>query len=221
GVRDESRRTLAVVETDGGTATLLNEPGPRIGDEEWHGFVERFRELAGTADAVVLSGSLPPGAPADAYAVLAHEAGDVPVVLDADGETLRQGVAGRPGLVKPNHEELIAATGEDDPLRGAEELRAAGADAVVVSLGAAGLVCCTPEGRWRARLPERVSGNPVGAGDAAVAALVRGLVAGTPWPELLADAAALSSAAVRRPTAGDVDPETYRRLLADVHVQNV
>ena len=57
---------------------------------------------------------------------------------------------------------------------------------------------------WRAAPPEALPGNPTGAGDACVAALAAGLAAGTPWPELLADAVALSAAAVACPLAGDV-----------------
>ena len=54
-------------------------------------------------------------------------------------------------------------------------------------------------------------GNPTGAGDAAVAALAAGLAAGGAWPERLADAVALSAAAVHAPVAGGFDAEAYRR----------
>lgn len=76
----------------------------------------------------------------------------------------------------------------------------------------------TPQGSWQARPPERLAGNPTGAGDAAVAALTVGLVAGAAWPERLADAVALSAATVAAPLAGDFDLDVLRRLrpLVDV-----
>ncbi|MGW5423813.1 PfkB family carbohydrate kinase, partial [Streptomyces sp. NPDC003943] len=67
--------------------------------------------------------------------------------------------------------------------------------------------------------PERLRGNPTGAGDAAVAALARGLAAGVSWPRRLAEAVALSAAAVAAPLAGSFDPTVHRRLRGAVDVQ--
>ena len=212
-IAGESRRTLAVVDEAHGDATGFWEPGPEIAGAEWRAFLDAYDALVSDADAVVLCGSLPPGVPADAYAVLGRQAraAAVRTVLDADGDALRRGLAGGPELVKPNRDELARAAGNADPIAGAEALLEAGAGAVVVSDGHEGLTAVAPEGRWRASPPERVHGNPTGAGDAAVAALTAGLVQGLPWPARLADAAALSAAAVGSPLAGDFDAELYRR----------
>ncbi len=214
----ETRRTVTVVDTRG--STVLNEPGPAITDVEWRSLVGRVSELCDEAEAVVLSGSLPPGVPQDAYAVLARHVGaaGIPAILDADGTALARGVGGRPTIVKPNTDELERATGEPALLSGAEALRQAGAESVVVSLGAGGLVACTPEGRWRAAPPQRLPGNPTGAGDAAVASLAASLVSGQPWPRRLAHATAASAAAVLLPTAGDLDQRAYRDFLEQVEV---
>jgi tagatose 6-phosphate kinase len=220
-VAGETRRTLAVVDGAQGDATGFWEAGALISGIEWTRFVESYRTLLAQAEGVVLSGSLPPGLPADAYAVLcrlAAEAG-VPAMLDADGEALRLGLAGRPDLVKPNRDELARVTAQLDPVEAAEALRADGANAVVVSLGAEGLLAVTPEGRWRVAPAVRVAGNPTGAGDGAVAALAAGLVSGRSWPERLADAAALSAAAVSAPLAGSFDEQTYRSQLGAVRVE--
>lgn len=47
-----------------------------------------------------------------------------------------------------------------------------GAHTVVASLGPDGLLASTPEGRRRAATPTRLTGNPTGAGDSAVAGLL-------------------------------------------------
>ncbi|ROO86984.1 tagatose 6-phosphate kinase [Actinocorallia herbida] len=192
----ETRCTLTVLDAE---ATLFNEPGPLVTEPEWQAFLTRFRTLR--ADVVVLSGSLPPGLPDDAYARLI-EAADAPVILDADGPALLHGLPARPALVKPNAQEL-RATG-----RTPAQLRALGAQAVAVSDGPRGLAVHLADGGWRATPPE-THGNPTGAGDAAVAAFARGLRRGTPWPELVADAVALSAAAVAAPVAGDFDADRY------------
>ena len=214
----ETRRTLTVVDEARGDATGYWEPGPQVADVEWERFLATYDEVLAGADAVVLSGSLPPGLPPDAYAVLCRRANDagVPAVLDADGDPLRRGLAGSPALVKPNRDELERTTGTADPVAGAESLLAEGAGAVVVSQGADGLLAVTPEGRWRAAPPAHVEGNPTGAGDAAVAALTAGLVDGLPWPDRLARAAAVSAAAVAAPVAGSFDRGLFERLLSAV-----
>lgn len=220
-IADDTRRTVAVVDERDGETTILLEPGPVVTAAEWTRFRVRFEHLLSRATAVVLSGSLPGGLPADAYAVLLRTARvhGVPAVLDADGEALRAGLGEAPAVIKPNADELVAASGSTDPRAGAEALRAAGAEAVVASLGPDGLIACTAQGSWRARPPQKVTGNPTGAGDAAVAALTLGLIARAPWPVRLTQAVALSAAAVAAPLAGGFDPAVYRRLLHQVSVE--
>ncbi|MEV0401113.1 1-phosphofructokinase family hexose kinase [Actinoallomurus sp. NPDC050550] len=228
-IAGETRRTVTVVA--GGDATLLNEPGPTITPEEWAALEARIPD----ADVVVISGSLPPGVPADAVARLARR--DARVIVDTSGEPLRH-AAPYAWAVKPNAVELAELTGTADPVAGARSLvagtgdpsllaeltrtdrhvtggRSLGAPAVVVSLGAEGLMAVVGDDVHRVAPPQVVTGNPTGAGDAVVAALAAGI--GSPWPDLLKDAAALSAAAVLAPVAGAYDPAAYegfRRCLS-------
>jgi tagatose 6-phosphate kinase len=211
-IAGETRRTTTVVAEE---VTGFWEPGPVVTAAEWDRFTATFREQVSAASAVVLSGSLPEGVPPDAYATLCAM-GRVPVILDSSGEALRLGLRGRPAIVKPNAEELAEAAGDGDIFVAAERMREAGAGAVVASLGDQGLIAVTGEGRWRVRSPEPVAGNPTGAGDAVVAALAAGL--DRPWPERLADAVALSAAAVHAPVAGAFDAGAYRRYRELVEV---
>jgi tagatose 6-phosphate kinase len=222
----ETRRSFTVVDAARGSAAVFNEPGPQVSAQEWASFQAAYRRALDRAAVVVLTGSLPPGLPPDAYAVLSGLAADsgAQVILDADGDALRLGAAGRPAIAKPNLGELERATGR--PLRqpggpdlpqvaeAVADLRAAGAAAVVVSLGQAGLLACTGKGCWRAVSPPApASGNPTGAGDAVVAALARGLLLGQDWPERLRHAAALGAAAAAAPVAGEFSKDDYQRLL--------
>lgn len=208
----ETRRTVTVVDTD---ATVFNEPGPRVAAAEWERFLAEYARLVAGARAVALSGSLPPGVPVDAYRTLTDLAASagVPVVLDTSGDPLLQGLRGRPAVVKPNADELRAVV-PGSVVAGARQLLRRGAGAVVVSQGADGLTLVTENDVLQAGPPERVAGNPTGAGDAVVAALVAGLAGGLPLPEMLADGAALGAAAVLAPVAGDIDQAAYRRFRA-------
>ena len=65
----------------------------------------RLRELLPGCDAVILSGSVPPGTPATFYRDIIRLAQDEyrrAGILDTSGEALAQGIKARPFLVKPN-----------------------------------------------------------------------------------------------------------------------
>ena len=227
-IAGETRRTVAL-HTDGqGETTELLEPGPEITPLEWFRFVDVYVETIQAASVVVLSGSLPPGLPADAYAVLCRKASElgIPTILDSSGEALRQGLAAPQSVVKPNaHEmrELLATYGRDTlatPAAGASFMRTAfGVPAVVVSLGAGGLLAAVGDDViWEARTPG-VSGNPVGAGDAVAAGLAEGMAAGLDWPDRLRLAVTLGAAAVAHPIAGGFDTAVAQSLASQVVVK--
>jgi 1-phosphofructokinase family hexose kinase len=231
GIRGETRRTFTVVDQQRGCSALFNEPGPLVTAAEFGSFAVRYENALAGCAAVVLSGSLPPGVPADAYArltALAAAAG-VPAVLDSHGEALRLGVAAAPAIVKPNLAELEALAGRrlstpagadrQAVALAARELRAAGPRAVVVTLGPDGLHADTEEGSWQVSPPAVVAGNATGAGDSVAAGLVHGLVAGQPWAERLRHAVALGTAAAAAPVAGEFSQDDYTRALASVAVQ--
>jgi tagatose 6-phosphate kinase len=222
-ISGKSRRTVTVVAADTAEATVFNERGPVVSTREWQDFLEYFDDAVRTASLVVCSGSLPPGLPVDAYGQLCRRARalDVPAIVDATGPALATAVEAAPAVTKPNAAELRATTGSPDPREGARQLIAGGAEAVVVSLGADGLLGVTHDEAWEARPPMRISGNPTGAGDACVAALAAGLVTGAPWPDLLRTAVAWSAAAVPAPYAGDVDDETYGEILNLVRLKEI
>ncbi|MDT8913270.1 1-phosphofructokinase family hexose kinase [Amycolatopsis sp. PS_44_ISF1] len=206
-IAGETRLTTTVLSAADRSVTLFNEPGPEITAGEWAALaaaVARHRP-----EVLVLSGSLPPGAPPDGYARLA--ASGVPTVLDTSGEALLAGLAGKPAVVKPNARELVEVTGIHDVETAAGELRGAGAGAVVVSLGPEGMLAVTASGTWHAAPAAVLSGNSTGAGDAAVAGIALGIRHGEDWPRLLGRAVALSGAAVLGPLAGDVDLPHYHR----------
>jgi tagatose 6-phosphate kinase len=253
GIRDEfcsiegeTRQTVNIVETGRtGLPTELREPGPAVTAAEWDRFTDRFSALAAGADVVTMSGSLPPGVPAGAYATLTAVTRSVStarVIVDTGGEALRLACAAGPDLVKPNEGELLAATSTEGGrlhrvLSGASSLRELGASAVVVSLGRSGSVAVTPDGRWRVSHDALTGGNPVGAGDALVAglALDAGLPAGallqagpglqagagSDWPGALKRASGLAMASVLAASAGEVDPAIAERCAGTIRIRKL
>ena len=236
-IAGETRRTFVVVDSGTGQTASFYEHGPPVDLAEFARFSAQYESLLAGCAAVVLSGSLPPGVPPDAYGQLISMAvaAGVPSVLDAGGQSLRYGVSAGPDIAKPNLAELEAWSGR--PLRSgnglidhsavtsaAAGLRRAGAKSVVVSLGADGLVAMTPGRVWRARAPEPVAGNATGAGDAAAAGLalwLAGCLAESGWASALRHAAALGAATVASPVAGEFSAAVYQRALADIVVTSV
>ncbi|MBU2670405.1 hexose kinase [Actinoplanes bogorensis] len=208
-ITGETRRTVAVV--DAHDATGFWEPGPIVPASEWIRFVGHFHDLMRTTTVVALCGSLPPGVPADAYGILIRiaAAAGVVSVLDTSGEALRRALRAHPEIAKPNVHELSELV----PDLSVARIRALSRGAIVVSRGPDGLLAVTPDGVHESAPHESLAGNPTGAGDACVAALARGLRDRVGWPDLLADAVALSAAAVATPVAGAFDPDVYQRML--------
>nr|MBA3233230.1 bifunctional hydroxymethylpyrimidine kinase/phosphomethylpyrimidine kinase [Propionibacteriales bacterium] len=148
------------------------------------------------------------------------------VVVDVDDEPLRR-ASKVPGVVlMPNVDELSRLAGSScaslaDVAVAAQGLLLGGAAGVVVTRGPDGMVALTSDRGWSAQLDGPLTGNPTGAGDAAAAAVIRGLAAGHSWPDLLRDAAAMSAAAVVAPVAGHVDVHVNDELIRRVVVSTV
>ncbi|ANW66895.1 1-phosphofructokinase [Mycobacterium sp. djl-10] len=227
------RTNLAITETDG-TTTKLNEPGATLDAAALTALTDTVVHRAAGADWVVLSGSLPPGAPDDWYAdvVSALRSVGCRVAVDTSDAPLLA-LAGRfgdaaPDLVKPNSDELASLAGrsaaelEDDPdavVEAARSLVNRGVGAVLATLGSAGAVLVNAQGAWLATPPPITVRSTVGAGDSALAGYVCADVAGAEAPRRLQMAVAYGSAAAALP--GSALPSPADLDLSGVHVVSV
>lgn len=178
-VEGETRTNLKVVDKEGHTNTDINEPGVTVSEDILKSVLEGLLKKAGEKDIVVLSGSLPKGAPKDTYGtwVKALRETGAKVILDADGELLAEGLKSSPYLVKPNNHELSRIMGRT--LETKEELTGAareimdqyGIEKMVVSLGGDGALYITGDTTIYAEGLKVPVGSTVGAGDSVVAAL--------------------------------------------------
>ncbi|HJA28118.1 MAG TPA: 1-phosphofructokinase [Candidatus Olsenella pullicola] len=174
----ETRTNLKVVDPKLGTNTDINEPGPIASIATLDAMLAALAGVVERGDIVVLSGSLPKGAPVATYGawVRACASSGAKVFLDADGAALSHGLGAHPYLVKPNDAELSRLCGHEltDVAQIAEEairLVNGGIGRVVVSMGGAGAVLADESHVLLARSPKVSVGSTVGAGDSVVAAL--------------------------------------------------
>lgn len=177
-VAGETRTNTKIVE-ENGSVTELNEPGPVIDDKQMDRLVRKILRYAKEGTLFVLSGSVPTGVDPMIYGRLishVHEKG-AEVLLDADGELLKNGLSQNPDMIKPNqaelekYAELCPESSEKTLLNAARSMKDEGVKAVAVSMGEDGALFLLD--RYEARcpaLPVKPS-STVGAGDAMVASL--------------------------------------------------
>jgi 1-phosphofructokinase family hexose kinase len=219
-------RTCTLIIDPGKTETVINEAGPARGTGVAAKLVSLLRAGLRRARVLVLAGSLPAALPEDFYARaihLARAAGGVRTVLDAAGAALRRGLAACPDFVKVNRAEIADAVGEeldsdDAVVAAAETLRRQTGGQVLVTLGEAGAMLVTADGRWQLRPPEVRRVSAIGAGDSLTAGLVVGLLRGQPVLEAARAGVAAAACDVTTLLPGTIDAAQTRALDSQVTV---
>jgi 6-phosphofructokinase 2 len=222
-VSGRTRVSVTVHERSTGLEYRLVPQGPPISASEWDSVLDALGRIDGGW--VVASGSLPPGAPEDAYAQIARICArrGQHFVLDTSGPPLRAALSEGATLIKPSIGEMEALIGR--PLRDPREqeleamalVRAGAAKMIAISLGAAGALLATADGVIRRPAPQVPIRSAVGAGDSFVAGMTLALDNGLPIEEAFARGIATGSAAVMsygtaHPQRADIE-ELYRRVI--------
>ena len=230
--QSETRANLELVSADGVVTEIL-EPGGAVTEGEVERLLASCRDIFAESDRdtqVALSGSLPPGAPADLYAQLirlAHLYG-CRVLLDTSGEALREGLAAAPDFVKPNRTEASSfinyrIDGATAATKAAEEFFDAGAKSVAISLGADGMI-------WQRSVDDDLlisepialrECSSVGCGDAALAGFAVAYERGLSDEETLRLATACGSANCLAEAPGRVNRDDVSRLAREISVRRI
>ncbi|MCE7078979.1 1-phosphofructokinase [Streptomyces sp. ST2-7A] len=215
-VTGSTRVNISLAEPDG-TLTKVNAAGPELSPAESEALLVTVGRYAPRADWTACCGSLPRGPADDWYAELVsriHHTG-ARIAVDTSGPAFLAALHGRPDVVKPNLDELAEATGRvaadlatlGAVVEAARELRAAGAGAVLASLGADGQLLVEEDGVHWGTAPVETVRSDVGAGDASLAGF---LGAGGRGPDALAAALAHGAAAVQLPGSAMPRPADLR-----------
>jgi tagatose 6-phosphate kinase len=177
-VARETRLCTTVIDRATGQVTELVEEAPPASPMEWAALVGRITTHLPRATAMVFSGTLAPGAPAD---FIDRWIGQAPVVLvDAKGEPMRRALAAPSGrlIAKLNRQELSATLGRpletDDDLHRAVRENAPRDGWLIVTLGKDGAIGWADGRLWRVTSPPAQVVSPIGSGDAFAAGLIAG-----------------------------------------------
>ncbi len=177
-IRKNIRTNLTISDRQG-LSVKLNERGETLSQPELNRILKAVEKLLPEASWLMLCGSLPPGVDSHFFAKLIKLAAKhkVETLLDTDGDALLYGVEAEPTIVKPNQSEAErllnrALITRSNSIEAVRHIKAMGAKHAVLSLGSRGVVAAS-EDEVLEVVPPRVEAlSPIGAGDAAAAAIV-------------------------------------------------
>lgn len=226
-VKEPTRTNLKIIDPEMHTNTDINEPGAQVSGRTIGRVWSRLKARVTAGDTVVLAGKAPPGAGDHIYAEWTerlHGMG-VKVCLDADGPLFFQGVKAGPEIIKPNEEEFSRLVGRHfDNLQemalAALDISRQGIGQIMVSMGERGALFVR-DGRVMIAHGLKVSvKSTVGAGDAAVAAMVLSNERGEDWKDTIRLAVAAGTASVMCEGTEAVALKTVRSFIPQVIVED-
>ncbi len=231
----ETRESICLVDLDLGTVVESVVAGPSVPPDTKDHMLERVKHYLPDAELLIVSGSVPPGIPADIYCEMIELARkfEVRTLADIHSEPLKLAIGHRPWLIKPNlveFEDLLGfkTTGMAERIRESRKLSDEYGTIVALSMAGEGLLL-TYSGQQvfltapavDMHLPGGKGKNFTGCGDA----LVGGLAFEYCRSNDLVSAARLGLAAAHfnLSTFGtpEIDAAQVIRLAEDVMVQRL
>lgn len=215
-----TRENLVILDKSLDRQYRFGMPGPSLTADELDRCLDQVDSVCGDCTYLVASGSLPPGAPANFFGLVARVAKKkgTRLIVDTSGEPLRHAAEVGVFLLKPNLRELSHLAGREiaDEERQYEAARRiidrGGTTAVVISLGAGGAVLVTADGKLEVRAPTVPIRSKVGAGDSMVAGITLALARGEFLEEAVRFGVAAGAAAVMTPGTELCRKEDTKRI---------
>ena len=174
-----TRTCVCVEESAGLPPTTFNERGGPIEHRELVDLLELAKNISRQSSYLVFGGSVPTGINDDVYRVLIDiaSAGGAKSVLDADRDSLVEGLKAKPFMIKPNRDEAERLLGSEfhtksDVARAALTLWERGIEVVVISLGKQGAMACHDGMIYHATPPEIKTVSTIGSGDSMIAGML-------------------------------------------------
>lgn len=223
-VQGETRTCINIATPDGKQTEVL-EPGPEISAEELASFLKKYEELSEQVDIIVASGSLPRNVPHDFYGKLAKIARDKhkKILVDTSGETLRQTLAYKPFLIKPNKDEIADFCGKTissikEAIVEIKNFHQMGIAMPIISMGKNGSIIGYKDKIYQAIPPKYKAINAVGSGDAFVAGIAIGLQRKYSITDTIKFGSACGTANVLEEESGMVSPDKVDEIFELVKV---
>jgi Fructose-1-phosphate kinase and related fructose-6-phosphate kinase (PfkB) len=177
-----TRENLVIKEMATQRQYRFGMPGAELSPNEWQDCLKTVEQLS-HVDYLVISGSLPSGAPANIFSKIAEicRTKKIKLIVDTSGESLRHAVEAGVFLIKPNLKELATLVNQEllpiDQVAQASKTVICNyeCEAVITSLGAQGAMLVTSNIVLRITPPQVDVQSTVGAGDSMLAGIIMGL----------------------------------------------
>jgi len=225
---DSETRTCTILVSQDGDATLINEPGIPVSTFDWGRLRQDILAQLSSVGLVCISGSLPPASSAEEFQGLLKilVGAGKQVWVDTSGAALNTAL-GHPDIsIKVNGAEIseflgfevkdLATAGRALTILGNQGLTAS-----VITLGSAGALLASREGRWYARGPQVDVVSTVGSGDSFLGGLVSALDAGRDWADALRDAVAAGTANALLPGGAQFRLQDFEKIRKQIRVQSL
>lgn len=210
--------------------THIRTAGFTVTDLDCQKLIEKIDVSAQPGDIVILSGSLPPGAPDNLYQTLidlCHNKA-VTAFLDTSGTALISGVKARPYLIKPNQQELEDMMGRPLPdahsiVDAARAIIDQGVQWVYVSRGDKGVIAVSENLAFIAYV-DPIQGkivSKVGCGDAMVAGLAVARLGGLDMKDTLKSGVACGTANLFSSEPGRFDRAELSEIADQVLIKRL
>jgi 1-phosphofructokinase family hexose kinase len=219
-------RTCTILVSQNADATEIDEPGMPVSKSDWKRLQRDVRKEVSSASLLCVSGSLPPNSSADdlqgLLRILVNSGKQVWV--DTSGTSLDT-VLAFPGVcIKVNGDEIGKSLGfkVKDVTSAKRALIVLGERSIntcVITLGAAGALLATNQGRWYARGPRVRVVSTIGSGDVFLGGLVSALDNGKDWPDALCDAVSAGTANTLLAGGGQFSLEDFRDVREQIQIQ--
>ncbi|MDD5580695.1 MAG: hexose kinase [Methylobacter sp.] len=179
-VAGKTRTNITLLDSDSYKETHIRTTGFTVTDGDCRKLIEKINASAQPGDIIIVSGSLPAGAPENLYQTiieLCHSKAVLPF-LDSSGAGLLSGIKTKPYLIKPNQQELEDMIGrilpnEQSLVDAARAIIDHGVQWVYVSRGDKGAIAVSEKIALAAyvnKMPGKIV-SKIGCGDAMVAGL--------------------------------------------------
>jgi len=199
------RTNIKIMDLNKNEMTEINSLGEPVCNDILDKFLDDLKKSGETCEIVVLGGRLPNGAGTDFYKKCIEVLSEYPVkvIVDSDGEPLKQAVKAKPYLIKPNAYELGMLFDEEiktpeKAISLSKKIIDSGVNIVCCSLGEHGAVIVDNKNAWYSPALNIVPKGLQGAGDSMAAGICKAITENLPPSEMLRYGTAAAAASIIR-----------------------
>lgn len=227
-IRGQTRINVKIAEQNGRITDLNTVSNTHIDNATQQKLQTLLHTLCPKHDLFVFSGSVPACLDDTTYYKLMTpliQAGKK-VALDTSGHALKQGIAAKPWLIKPNRQELEQYVqhpldSKNAVIDAARQLNQQGIEHVIISDGANGVYWITSQYGYHAIPPPVEVISTVGAGDTLVAGMLNGLCQGHPPEQTLRYATALCASSVTHIGVHAIQLDKIETFIAQTRLESI